>query len=65
NNILVDDSNNFDSHSDIVIEVNNGTILAVGGNVSDAVASSTYDLTSNGGLNMNDAPFLAIIRINS
>ncbi|HEP0584806.1 TPA: DUF2272 domain-containing protein [Klebsiella aerogenes] len=65
NNILVDDNNNFDSHSDIVIEVNDGTILAVGGNVSDAVASSTYDLTSNGGLNMNDAPFLAIIRINS
>jgi hypothetical protein len=64
NKILINSNYNFESHGDIVVEIHNSVITAIGGNVSDAVASSSYSLDVDNRLDTAIIPFICIVRKN-
>jgi len=54
----------FASHGELVIEIGNGFIKTVGGNVSNTVKSSRYTTNQKGMITKNEHPFFMVIQNN-
>ena len=59
-----DSSGFFPAHGELVIEKNNQSVKAIGGNVSNSVRISTYTLNPNGLLSTKEKAFFMVIQNN-